>query len=84
MKSQVKRSVVIDGHKLLSRRGNPYRRYGGWGGGYWPWGLGAGLAVAAATWPYYGGYGYDDCVQWRPDWGWVNVCESPYGGYYPY
>ncbi|MGB8575832.1 MAG: hypothetical protein WCD56_04605 [Pseudolabrys sp.] len=58
----------------------PYRRYGGWGG-YWPWGLGAGLAVAA-TWPYYGGYGYDDCVQWRPDWGWVNVCTS--GGYYPY
>ena len=54
----------------------PYRRYGG----YWPWGLGAGLAVAA-TWPYYGGYGYDDCVQWRPDWGWVNVCEYPYGGY---
>jgi hypothetical protein len=62
----------------------PYRRYGGWyGGGYWPWGLGAGLAIAA-TWPYYGGYGYDDCVQWRPDWGWVNVCEYPYGGYYPY
>jgi hypothetical protein len=55
-------------------------------GGYWPWGIGAGLALAA-TWPYYGGYGYadygyDDCVQWRPDWGWVNVCES--GGYYPY
>jgi hypothetical protein len=57
----------------------PYRRYGG----YWPWGLGAGLAVAA-TWPYYGDYGYDDCVQWRPDWGWVNVCQYPYGGYYPY
>ena len=53
-------------------------------GGYWPWlGVGAGLALAA-TWPYYGGYGYDDCVQWRPDWGWVNVCEYPYGGYYPY
>ncbi len=54
-------------------------------GGYWPWwGAGAGLALAA-TWPYYGGgYGYDDCVQWRPDWGWVNVCDSPYGGYYPY
>jgi hypothetical protein len=55
-------------------------------GGYWPWGVGAGLALAA-TWPYYGGYGYadygyDDCIQWRPDWGWVNVCES--GGYYPY
>ena len=61
----------------------PYRRYGGWGGGYWPWGLGAGIAVAA-TWPYYGGYGYDDCVQWRPDWGWVNVCQYPYGGYYAY
>lgn len=61
----------------------PYRRYGGGYGGYWPWGLGAGLAVAA-TWPYYGGYGYDDCVQWRPDWGWVNVCQYPYGGYYPY
>ena len=57
-------------------------------GGYWPWGVGAGLALAA-TWPYYGGYGYadygyDDCIQWRPDWGWVNVCEYPYGGYYPY
>ena len=53
-------------------------------GGYWPWlGVGAGLALAA-TGPYYGGYGYDDCVQWRPDWGWVNVCEYPYGGYYPY
>ena len=62
----------------------PYRRYGGWYGGYWPWGLGAGLALAATTWPYYGGYGYDDCVQWRPDWGWVNVCGYPYGGYYPY
>ena len=49
----------------------PYRRHGG----YWPWwGVGAGLAVAA-TGAYYGGYGYgyDDCVQWRPDWGWVNV-----------
>jgi hypothetical protein len=53
--------------------------------GYWPWAVGAGLAVAA-TGAYYGGYdyGYDDCVQWRPDWGWVNVCEYPYGGYYPY
>ena len=44
-------------------------------------GAGAGLALAA-TWPYYGGYGYadygyDDCVQWRPDWGWVNVCGYP-------
>jgi hypothetical protein len=66
--------------------------YGGrrhYGGGYWPWwGAGAGLALAA-TWPYYGGYGYadygyDDCVQWRPDWGWVNVCGDQYGGYYPY
>jgi hypothetical protein len=61
-------------------RGYGYRRYGG----YWPWlGVGvAGLAVAAAS-PYYGGYGYsDDCVQWRPDYGWVNVCNYPaYGGY---
>ena len=55
-------------------RGYGYRRYGG----YWPWwGVGAGLALAA-TWPYYGGYGYNnDCVQWRPDWGWVNVCDNP-------
>src|SRR5512139_3482974 len=62
----------------------PYRRHG-YGYGYWPWAVGAGLAVAA-TWPYYGGYdyGYDDCVQWRPDWGWVNVCDYSYGGYYPY
>jgi hypothetical protein len=56
-------------------------------GGYWPWwGAGAGFALAAG-WPYYGGYydyGYDDCIQWRPDWGWVNVCSYPYGGYYPY
>ena len=37
-----------------------------------------------AAWPYYGGYGYDDCIQWGPDWGWVNVCQYPYGGYYPY
>jgi hypothetical protein len=46
-------------------------------------GVGAGLAVAAA-WPYYGGYGYgyDSCVQWVPDYGWVNVCNYPYGGYY--
>jgi hypothetical protein len=60
----------------------PYRRHGY---GYWPWAVGAGLAVAA-TGAYYGGYdyGYDDCVQWRPDWGWVNVCDYTYGGYYPY
>ncbi len=60
-------------------RGYGYRRYGG----YWPWwGVGAGLALASA-WPYYGGYAYNnDCVQWRPDWGWVNVCDNPYyGGY---
>jgi hypothetical protein len=56
-----------------------HRRYGR----YWPWlGVGAGLAVAG-TWPYYYGYSYDDCVQWRPDWGWVNVCDYPYGDYYP-
>jgi hypothetical protein len=62
-------------------RGYGYRRYGG----YWPWlGVGAGLAVAAA-WPYYGGYDYsDDCVQWRPDYGWVNVCNYPYYGGYGY
>ena len=59
-----------------------YRRHG-YGYGYWPWAVGAGLAVAA-TWPYYADYGYDDCVQWRPGWGWVNVCGYPYGGYYPY
>jgi hypothetical protein len=67
----------------------PYRRHGY---GYWPWAVGAGLAVAATGAYYggdgygyddYGGYGYNDCVQWRPDWGWVNVCES-YDGYYPY
>src|SRR5262249_4591099 len=57
-------------------------RWAGWrrGGGGWPWwGVGAGVALAAATWPYYGGY--DSCVQWVPDYGWVNVCNSQYGGY---
>ena len=62
-------------------------RGGHWRGGrFWPWwGVGAGLAVAAA-WPYYGGsgYGYDGCVQLVPDWGWVNVCNSPYYGGYGY
>ena len=62
--------------------GNWNRGY--WRGGrWWPWGVGAGVALAAATWPYYGGYGYSDsCVQWVPDYGWVNVCNYPaYGGY---
>jgi hypothetical protein len=47
---------------------------------------GAGVALAAATWPYYGGYGYgyDSCVQWVPDYGWVNVCSYPYYGGYGY
>ena len=55
-------------------RGGHFRR-----GGFWPWwGVGAGVALAA-TWPYYG-YG-DSCVQWVPDYGWVNVCGYPYGGY---
>jgi hypothetical protein len=56
-------------------------RGGHWRGGrWWPWwGVGAGVALAAATWPYYGGY--DSCVQWLPDYGWVNVCGYPYGGY---
>ena len=62
-------------------------RWAGWRGGrWWPWwGVGAGVALAAA-WPYWGGYGYgyDSCVQWVPDWGWVNVCSSPYAGYYGY
>jgi len=62
-------------------------RWAGWRGGrWWPWwGVGAGVALAA-TLPYYGGYGYgyDSCVQWVPDWGWVNVCNSQYGGYYSY
>ena len=50
-------------------------------GGFWPWwGVGAGVALAAG-WPYYGGYGYDSCIQWVPDYGWVNVCGYPYGGY---
>jgi hypothetical protein len=54
-------------------------------GGFWPWwGVGAGVALAAATWPYYGGYGYDSCVQWVPDYGWVNVCSDPYYGGYGY
>lgn len=60
-------------------------RWAGWRGGrWWPWGLGAGAVALAATWPYYGGYGYgnNSCVQWVPDWGWVNVCNSQYGGYY--
>jgi hypothetical protein len=61
-------------------------RWAGWRGGrWWPWwGVGAGVALAAATWPYYGGYGYgyDSCVQWVPDYGWVNVCGYQYGGYY--
>jgi hypothetical protein len=59
--------------------GNWNRGY--WRGGrWWPWGVGAGVALAAATWPYYGGYGYgyDSCVQWVPDYGWVNVCSNPY------
>jgi hypothetical protein len=56
-------------------RGGHFRR-----GGFWPWwGVGAGVALAAATWPY-PGYG-DSCVQWVPDYGWVNVCGYPYGGY---
>jgi hypothetical protein len=58
-------------------------RGGHWRGGrFWPWwGVGTGVALAAA-WPYYGGYGYDSCIQWMPDYGWVNVCNYPYGGYY--
>jgi hypothetical protein len=57
-------------------RGGHFRR-----GGFWPWwGVGAGVALAATAWPYYG-YGYDSCVQWVPDYGWVNVCGYPYGGY---
>ena len=82
----INRAAGIYGGRWAGRYGGYYghRRYGG----YWPWlGVGAGLALAA-TWPYYGGYGYadgyDDCVQWRPDWGWVNVCGYPDGGYYPY
>ncbi|MGB9019872.1 MAG: hypothetical protein WA697_06100, partial [Pseudolabrys sp.] len=58
-------------------------RGGHWRGGrFWPWwGVGAGVALAAAL-PYYGGYGYESCVQWVPDYGWVNVCNYPsYGGY---
>ena len=62
-------------------------RWAGWRGGrwwpWWPWwGVGAGVALAAA-WPYDGGYGYgyDSCVQWVPDYGWVNVCGYQYGGY---
>jgi hypothetical protein len=58
-------------------------RGGRWRGGrFWPWwGVGAGVALAAAL-PYYGGYGYESCVQWVPDYGWVNVCNYPsYGGY---
>jgi hypothetical protein len=59
-------------------------RWAGWRGGrFWPWwGVGAGVALAAA-WPYYGGYGYgyDSCLQWVPDYGWVNVCGYQYGGY---
>lgn len=60
-------------------------RWAGWRGrGWWPWwGVGAGVALAAG-WPYYGGYGYgyDSCVQWIPDWGWVNVCSPRYAGFY--
>jgi hypothetical protein len=57
---------------------------GNWrrGRGFWPWwGVGAGVALAAG-WPYYGGYGYDSCVQWIPDYGWVNTCGYQYSGYY--
>ena len=52
-------------------------------GRWWPWGVGAGVSLAAATWPYYGGYGYSEFrVEWVPDYGWVNVCNYPaYGGY---
>jgi hypothetical protein len=61
---------------------------GHWRGGrFWPWwDVGAGVALAAATWPYYGGYGYgyDSCIQWLPDYGWVNVCNYPYYGGYGY
>ena len=67
--------MAVADMRIRYGRGYGYRRYGG----YWPWlGVGvAGLAVAAAS-PYYGGYGYsDDCVQWRPDYGWVNVCNYP-------
>ena len=42
--------------------GNWNRGY--WRGGrWWPWGVGAGVALAAATWPYYGGYGYSDSLR---------------------
>lgn len=56
---------------------------GGWRGGrWWPWwAAGTGVALAAG-WPYYGGYGYDSCVQWIPDYGWVNTCGYQYSGYY--
>jgi hypothetical protein len=64
------------------------RWHGGrWHGGrFWPWGVGVGAVALAASWPYYAGYGYgyDSCVRWVPDYGWVNVCDNPYYGGYGY
>ncbi|MGB9258873.1 MAG: hypothetical protein WCB55_01730 [Pseudolabrys sp.] len=75
------------GRVAWAARGNwsGNRCAGNWRGGrFWPWwGVGAGVALAAAL-PYYGGYGYgyESCVQWVPDYGWVNACNYPsYGGY---
>ncbi|MGB7456170.1 MAG: hypothetical protein WBM51_10860 [Pseudolabrys sp.] len=44
------------------------------------------LALGRRRWRRTGrrvdGYGYESCVQWVPDYGWVNVCNYPsYGGY---
>ena len=62
-----------------------WRRWGHHGGS----GIFLGFGLSPFYSPYYGnpyyggyGYGYDSCVQWVPDWGWVNVCNARYGGYY--
>ncbi|MGB7937623.1 MAG: hypothetical protein WCF72_03220 [Pseudolabrys sp.] len=65
----------------MANRSNPNRRLQFFA--HFCEGVGAGVALAAAL-PYYGGYGYgyESCVQWVPDYGWVNVCNYPsYGGY---
>jgi hypothetical protein len=84
--ARIARAGVVGGGRWAGGRWAGGRWNGGrWHGDrWWPYWAAAGVGVGLAAWPYYGGYGYDDCIQWGPDWGWVNVCQYPYGGYYPY
>lgn len=81
----------------IARNGIYGGRWAGRGGyyrhrwyGYRPyWGLGVGALALAASYPYYGGYGYDSCYVTRRVWtsyGWtlqqVYVCD--YGEGYGY